>query len=114
MTHEKIIERALRDCQDILWSNLPATDPHSDADTVRDLREIVSLPAVKAALERGPDTALAFELRAVHRVAMNAVQSNRAIIDHLWSILDHPALNGILGAPHSASIKTGPKKPPTG
>ena len=114
MNHEKVIQQALRDCQDILWSNLPPTDERSDADTVRELREIVGLPAVKAALERGPDTVLAFELRAVHRVALNAFQSHQAIIDHLWSILDHPELNRILGTPQSARIKIGPKKPPAG
>ena len=71
MDHARIIEQALRDAQDILWTNLPPTHPLSDDATVQELREIVCSSAVTSALKCAADTFFSFELRAVHRILAN-------------------------------------------
>jgi hypothetical protein len=74
-------------------NSLPLTD---DA-TVQELREIVCSSAVTSALKCAADTFFSFELRAALRIFAEGSHSNREIIDHLWSILDHPDLNKALG-----------------
>jgi hypothetical protein len=55
MDHARIIEQALRDAQDILWTNLPPTHNLPDDATVQELREIVCSTAVTSALKCAAD-----------------------------------------------------------
>jgi hypothetical protein len=113
MDHARIIDQALRDAQDILWTALPATpNLPDDATTVQELREIVFSPPVAHALKCAADTFLSFELRAVLRILAEGSHSDRAIIDSLWCILDHPELNQALGTKQNSHMIFGPKKPP--
>ena len=106
------IEQALRDAQNILWSNLPPTQSQSDEAVVRALRDIVRSARVKSVLERGSDTALVFVLRATNKVLADESQTPREIIARLWNILDEPELNRALGIPQNSRMKIGRKQPP--
>jgi hypothetical protein len=109
MDHARIVEQALRDAQDILWTNLPPTHSLPDDSTLQELREIVCSSAVKSALKGGADTFFSFELRAVLRILAEESHSTRDIMDRLWSILDHPELNQALGMKQNSGM-VGPKK----
>jgi hypothetical protein len=109
---DAVIEQALRDAQNILWSNLPSTQLQSDEAVVRALRDIVRSARVKSVLERGSDTALVFVLRATKTVLADESQTPREIIAGLWNILDEPELNRALGIPQNSRMKIGWKKPP--
>ena len=103
-----VIEEAVREAQNILWANLAPTHNVSDEEAVSELGDLVCSPDLVVALDRAPDTALVFVLRAVIHVLAEDDTPKRTI-SRLWPILDHPDLNGILENPQNSRMKIGRK-----
>ena len=80
-----------------------------DAETVARLSKIISSSAVVGALRRS-DTFFAFVLRAIRRVLADQSQTDQQVITSLWSIFDHPDLNGALDIPQKSPIAIVPRK----
>jgi hypothetical protein len=97
MDYEPVIKRALRDAQELLWANAPPAPSLPDDDTLNSLTNIIESSAIRAALNRGGDTALAFYLRAMELVLKNQSGTSGETIGRLWPILDHSHLNELLG-----------------
>jgi|SRR5712691_792890 len=112
MQYDSVIQRALRDAQDILWANLPPTHNLPDDGAVFALRKIVRAPAVQEAIEKGNDTALCFVLRAVNRILTDKYLPLRVILNRLWDVMDDPELNRALGIEQNSRMMFGRKKPP--
>jgi hypothetical protein len=112
MDYEPVIKRALWDARELLWANAPPRDNLPDYDTLSSLTNIIESPAIRAALDRGGDTALAFYLRAMRSVLKNQSATSGETIGRLWPILDHPQLNELLGIRQNSRMILGPKKPP--
>lgn len=113
MQCDRVIRQALRDAQDILWANLPPNRNLSDDAAVAGLRAVIGVPAVREAIERGDDTAMCFMLRAVNRILGDESEIPRRTIDRLWSVLDDPHLNRMLGLKENARMTLRRKRPPT-
>src|SRR5712691_4204077 len=112
MQYDRVIERALRDAQDILWANLPPTHnlPNDGAEFA--LRKIVRAPAVQEAIEKGSDTTLCFVLRAVNRILSDKYLPLRVILNRLRDVMDDQELNRALGIKQNSRMILGRKKPP--
>jgi hypothetical protein len=112
MQYDLVIERVLREAQDLLRANLPPTQNLPDDRAVASLRAAISAPAVQQAIERGNDTALSFVLRAANRILSDTALPPRTTLNGLWCILDDPELNRALGVRQSSRLMPGRKKPP--
>jgi hypothetical protein len=97
MQYEHVIEKTLRDVRDLLLANLAPSRTLPDDRTVACLLAIMGTSQVGHALERGNDTALCFVLREIKRILSDRLQSPRAAINRLWSIMDEPELKRALG-----------------
>jgi len=112
MDYDPIIERCLREAQNLLSANLPPARQLPDDQVVKSIRALVGTPLARTALKCGNDTARAFALRAVHRVANTRGQTNRKTIDQLWDVLDEPDLKRTLGMKSGSRIDSWLKRPP--
>jgi hypothetical protein len=112
MHYDRVIEKALREAQDILWANLPPTHNFPDDGAVFALRKIVRTPAVQEAIEKGSDTALCFVLRAVNRILCDKYLPLRVVLNRLWDVLDESELNHALGIEQNSRMVPWRKKPP--
>jgi hypothetical protein len=110
MPHDRVIQQALVDVQDLLWANLPPSRKLPDQLAIASLRKLLDRPEVKDALERGNDTVCAFALRGVFRVVAEDGPP-RATLNRLWDILQQPDLGRALGKWKSLP-KLWLKKPP--
>jgi hypothetical protein len=112
MQYDRVVEKALRDAQDILRANLPPTHNLPDDGAVFALRKIVRAPRVQEAIEKGSDTALCFVLRAVNRILFDKYLPLRVVLNQLWDVLDHSELNRALGIEQNSRMMVWRKKPP--
>ena len=80
MKHERVIEQALRDVQDVLCANLALTPNLADDRAAACLRTIVGAPHVQIAIERGNDTVLNFVLRGANRILSDPLLPPTTII----------------------------------
>lgn len=112
MNYQQLIEFILRRSHETLWANLPPHSRVSDAKAVAVIRELVSSPTAREAIERGSDTLCAFALRALNRIVCEKSRSPADIITHLWDVVDEPQLKRMLGIRKSASPNLSIKKPP--
>src|ERR1700730_2392218 len=96
MHHDRAIERALSEVQQLLQANLPPKHSVPDDRTVACLRAVVSEDDVVRAMRESSDTALAFVLRGMHRILHDRQCVPRATISRLWEFMDEPALDGLL------------------
>src|SRR5262244_3199828 len=90
MNYQQLIEFILRRAHETLWANLPPQSRLSDAKAVATIRELVSSPTARKAIERGSDTLCAFALRALNRIVCGKSRSPADIITQLWDIVDEP------------------------
>jgi len=114
MSNTAVLERVIRDAQEVLWDNLRPTDNLPDEPTVMALRAIVSAPRVDTALEQASDTVFVFVLRAVRHILSDQWSAPRETIYQLWDVLDEPELNALLGFAQNSQIRIGPRKPQAG
>jgi hypothetical protein len=105
MQYERVIDRALRNIQNLVWANLP------DDRMVACLRAVVGAPEIQEALERGNDTALCFVLRAANRILSDGVQP-RITITQLWELVDESELNHARSLKQNSRMMVWRKKPP--
>lgn len=105
MSHQDVIEKALRQAQDVLWDNLPPSGNRPNDQTIARLRAIIRAPDVRSALERGSDAFPAFALQAVRTILADGRRRNREAIDALWPILDDPTLNAALDVDPNARMQ---------
>ena len=105
MSYQDVIERALRQAQDVLWDNLPPWGNHPNDRTIDRLRAIIRAPDVRSALDRGSDAFPAFALQAVRTILADGRRRNREAIDALWPVLDDPMLNAALSTSPSARMQ---------
>jgi hypothetical protein len=108
MSSDRIIADGIKVAQDLLRQSLPPTHNLTDAGVVLRFREFIRSQAIRSALERSSDTALAFALREVERVLCDQSRPHRETINRLWDILDDPHLNQALGLPGSSRTTFGP------
>jgi hypothetical protein len=76
MSSDRIIADGIKVAQDLLRQSLPPTHNLTDAGVVLRFREFIRSQAIRSALERSSDTALAFALREVERVLSCLTTSN--------------------------------------
>jgi len=112
MNYQQLIEFILRRAHETLWANLPPQSRLSDAKAVATIRELVSSPTARKAIERGSDTLCAFALRALNRIVCGKSRSPADIITQLWDIVDEPQLTRVLGIRKNPSPNLSIKKPP--
>ena len=110
MPHDRIIQQALVDVQDLLSANLPPSRKLPDQLAIAGLRKLFDRTEVKDALEHGNDTVCAFALRGVYRVVSEDAPP-RATFNRLWDILQQADLSRALGKQKSPT-KLWLKKPP--
>ena len=94
MNSDRIIVDALMLAHSLVWQNLR---PATDATTVLRLRELLHLPSVRSALERGSDSLPTFALREVARVLTDQSQTHGEAIVRIRNVLGEPHLNEALG-----------------
>jgi hypothetical protein len=109
--YDRVIQKALRDAQDILWVNLPPTHNLPDDGAVFALRKILRAPAAQEAIEKGSDTALCFVLRAANRILCDKYLPLRVVLNRLWDVLDNNELNRALGIKQNSRMMVWRKKP---
>lgn len=85
----RVIARALKEIENLLWVNLAGRHPLSDDRTVECLRALIAVPAVQQAIERGNDTATCFALRAINRGLRSGLRS-RQTLTMIWELMAHP------------------------
>ena len=112
MPYDRVIEKALREAQDLLLANLPPTRRLPDDRAVAALHAAISAPAVQEALERGNDTAQCFVLRAVNRILSEKPLAHRETINRLWDVLDDAELDRTTGSKRNSRRMMWRKKPP--
>jgi hypothetical protein len=112
MDYDPIIERCLREAQNLLRATLPPARQLPDDQAVKSIRALVGTPLVRTALECGNDTACVFALRAVHRIANTRGQPNRKTVDQLWDVLGEPDLMHALGMKRGPPTDSWLKRPP--
>jgi hypothetical protein len=112
MNYQQLIQFILRRSHETLWDNLPPQRRLPDAKAVAVIRELVSSPTARKAIEHGSDTLCSFALRALNRIVCDKSRSPADIITHLWEVLDEPQLKGVLGIRRNASPNLSIKKPP--
>jgi hypothetical protein len=112
MNYQQLIQYILRRSHETLWANLPPQTRLSDAKAVAIIRELVSSPTARKAIERGSDTLCAFALRALNRIVCETSRPPADIITRLWDVVDEPQLKGVLGIRKNPSPNLSIKKPP--
>jgi hypothetical protein len=92
----RIVRRALTQIQDALWANLPPTHSPSDAETIEQIRRIVLSEEVQRALRCSDEPVSIAYVDTIRAIVFSRARP-RTLIDALWSVLDHPILNKVLG-----------------
>jgi hypothetical protein len=111
MQYDGVIERALQDIQDLLWMVYPPPGIDlTDENAIDCLREIIVVPEVQRAIERGNDTAMSFVLRGVNRILSETELPPTAMLLLLWANMDDAKLNQSLGLKKNPRLMR--KKPP--
>jgi hypothetical protein len=92
----RIVRRALMQIQDALWANLLPTHNPSDAETIEQIRRIVLSEEVQRALRCGDEPVCIAYVDTIRATVFSRAKPC-TLIDALWSVLDQPILNKVLG-----------------
>jgi hypothetical protein len=103
MEHQRVIELAMREAQDILWDSLPPDSPAKPV-AVRNLRLLFRRTQTRLSLRQASDSLLAFHARAVQRILFDDGLEENDIFAALVPVLDDPGLNALLGLPPNSRI----------
>jgi hypothetical protein len=106
MSSDRIIVDALKLAHSLVSQN---PRPTTDAATVLRLRELVHLPPVRPALQRGSDSLPTFALRDVARVLTDQSQTHGETMARIRNVLDEPHLNEALGLRQNGWIAFRPR-----
>jgi hypothetical protein len=106
-----VTERILRDLREILRARPAPGHAAADAETVEGLRQLVHIPIVQEAIERGSDAAPGFVLRAFRTILANTAASPTAAVARLREL--QPEMDRVLRTGRNTRTGAAPRKPPS-
>jgi hypothetical protein len=99
----RVIRRALIQAQDALWANLSPTHNLSDAKTIERIRRIVLSDEVQRALHCNDEPVCVAYLDTIRAIIFQPARPP-VLREALWSVLDQPILNKVLGKRHNSRM----------